>query len=291
MAKWKKNMTAEEKAAYAKIAKAKLDAAETMLKDGVKAVYNSTKWKEAMNYYASFHNYSLCNCLLIMIQKPEATRVASYADWKKKGRQVRKGETGITIRVPAPKKFKEVDEVTGEETEGVRMFYKTGSVFDVSQTDGDPLPEICRTLEGDVEDFAGIMETIRRVCPVPITVEKVDGGAYGYFSPKENRVVIREGIPERHAIKTAIHETAHAILHCKGGKEEKADQRTRELQAESVAYIVCQWLGLDTSEYSFEYVASWAADKSGKQLEKNLMVIGNTAKQIIAVFEGKEDAA
>lgn len=116
MAKWKKNMTVEEKQEYAKIAKAKLDAAETMLKDGVKAVYNSTKWKEAMNYYASFHNYSLCNCLLIMMQKPEATRVASYADWKKKGRQVRKGETGITIRVPAPGKHNCVSLLIPKET-------------------------------------------------------------------------------------------------------------------------------------------------------------------------------
>lgn len=282
---WKKNMTNEEKREYAVAAKAKLDAAETMLKDGVKAVYSSTKWKDAMNFYASFHDYSLGNCILIRIQKPDASRCASYADWKKKGRQVCKGEKGITIRVPTPKKYKNVNADTGEEEEVVRMFYKTGSVFDVSQTEGDPLPEICRTLEGKVDDFTGIMETIRKVCPVPITSEEIEGKAYGYFNPKENRVVIRKGIPERHAIKTAIHETAHAILHCKGGKEEKADQCTRELQAESVAYIVCQWLGLDTSEYSFEYVASWAADKECKALEKNLNVIGNTAKQIIAVFE------
>lgn len=284
MAKWKSNLSDADKKAWAEAKAAQLENAKTLLKEGVANVYTSGKYADYLRFFSGFHQYSFRNTLLIMLQLPEASMCASYADWKKRGRQVRKGEKGLQILVPTPKKFK-VENEDGSEEELSRMFFKTGSVFDISQTDGDPVPSLTNKVDISVNNFAEIMDGIRAVAPVQITFEEIDGSANGYYSRAENRIVVKSGLPEGQTIKTAIHETAHSILHCEGGKMEKESRETKELQAESVAFIVCNFLGIDTSEYSFGYVAGWASDRSGKMLEKNLAVIGETAKLIIDQLE------
>lgn len=285
MAKWKRSFTEEDKKAWAAEKAAKFEQAETLLKEGVASVYTSAKYAEYLKFFSGFHHYSVRNTILIMMQNPAATLCASYDAWGKKGRHVKRGEKGMKVFVPAPKKFKKQNEETGEEEEFSRMFFTTGSVFDISQTDGDPVPSLVNKIDFSVNNYSEIINGIKNVAPVPVVFEEIDGAANGYYSHTENRIVIKNGLPEAHAIKTAIHETAHSILHCKGGKMEKETRETKELQAESVAFIVCNFLGIDTSEYSFGYVAGWAADRSGKQLEKNLSVIGETAKLIIDKLE------
>lgn len=285
---WKKDFSAEDKKAWAEEQEAKLKAAEQMLSDGVKQIYTSEKYADYLKFYSGFHQYSFCNSLLIMLQKPDASHCASYADWKKKDRYVKKTEKGkgIIIRVPTPKKFKTVNKETGEEEEKTKMFYKLGTTWDISQTEGKEIPEICNKLTASVSNYADILGRIRKASPVEICFEDMEHSkANGYYSVSENRIVVRNNMSESQSIKTAVHETAHALLHGKGGKEEKADRDLKELQAESVAFIVCNFLGIDTSEYSFGYVASWAADKTAKKLEKNLTVISDTAKVILKSFE------
>ena len=283
---WKKEFTPEEKAKWAAEQEEKLKNAEQMLSDGVKEIYTSEKYADYLRFYSGFHQYSFCNSLLIMLQKPDASHCASYADWKKKGRSVRKGEKGIVIRVPTPKKFKVEDPKTGEEKEVSKMFYKLGTTFDISQTEGKEIPEICSQLKASVSNYTDILDHIRKASPVKIDFEDMEHShANVYYSVAENRIVVRNNMSESQSIKTAVHETAHALLHGKGKAEEKADRDLKELQAESVAYIVCNFLGIDTSDYSFGYVAGWAADKTAKKLEKNLTVISDTAKVILKSFE------
>ena len=284
----KKEWTPEEKATFAEKAKAKTDAAAELLVNGIENVFSSEKYADFLKFYSGFHQYSLTNTLLIMLQFPGASCCASYADWKKKKRYVKKGEKGLMIRVPTPKKFIVEDE-DGNEEERFKLFFKVGTVFDVSQTDGEPLPEICSKLTGVVDNFQNIYDSISAAAGIPISLEDFEGSANGYYSPTENRIVIRSGMSEAQTIKTLVHETAHSLLHCKGSEHEKADRETAELQAESVAYIVCNYLGVDTSDYSFGYVARWSKGKSSKHLERNLTIIGKAAEQIIARLEGKPE--
>lgn len=252
------------------------------LEEGVKAVFESDKYKEYLDFMGKFYNYSVNNIILILSQKPDASLVAGYKTWQSKfKRQVQKGAKAIKILAPCPHKAIKV--VDGEEKEICWTSFRAVSVFDVSQTDGDALPTGCvEPLTGTVESFDELMKKLEKVSPVPIGFEDIQTGANGYYKLNEKRIVVKSGMSEMQTIKTLIHEIAHAILHDKDSGEAKdADRHSREVQAESVAYIVCNALGLDTSDYSFGYVASWSTGHEVKELVESLDVIRKTAIEMV----------
>lgn len=254
------------------------------LEDGVKAVFESDKYKQYLDFMRKFHDYSVNNCILIMMQKPDASLVAGYRAWQTKfGRFVKKGEKAIQIIAPVPHKIKK--EVDGEEKEIDWTSYRAVPVFDVSQTDGEELPQgVCQTLEADVKDFDTLIKKLEAVSPLPVSYEPIQGSAKGFCSFMDGKVVVKEGMSQLQTVKTLIHEISHAMLHGKDGEEHKADKNTREVQAESVAYCVCQMLGLDTSDYSFGYVAGWSGDKNVKELNASLETIRKTANEIMGAI-------
>lgn len=278
----------------------KLKTITRQLENGVKDVFNSDKFREFLGVSAKFHHYSLRNQLLIAMQNPAASRVAGFKAWQKDfGRYVKQGEKGLNILAPCPRKITQTS--TGEngepaEQEIVIPSYRVVTVFDVSQTDGKELPKICDRLTGGVQNFDRLLAAIKAVAPCPVEFEKIENGVAGYFHPGENRIAICEGLGELQTIKTAVHELAHSILHgfdALDGKQidEKPDKNTKEVQAEAVAFTVCQFLGLDTSEYSFEYVASWSSGRELKELQQSLEIIRNTAADIIDGLEKELKAA
>lgn len=283
----KKEYTPEQVAQFKADAKAKVEAAFTTLEAGVEEIFKSGKFTEYLQTMGKFHSYSVNNQILIMVQHPTARYVAGYKAWQDNfDRHVRKGEKAIQILAPNPFTVKKTvtDDEGNESEEDVKiMRYKTVSVFADDQTEGKELPNLCKELEGDCADE--ILERILTIPKVPVTFEDFNRDAKGYFSPAENKIVVKESISALQKAKTILHETAHSILHCKGGEEEKAERDTREIQAESVAYAVCYYLGLPVDEYSFEYVASWAYDKGVKELRANLDIIAKTANAMIEAYE------
>lgn len=265
------------------MAKKNLDEIAKKLEQGVAEVFESERYKAMLNVFSKFHRYSASNCLLIAMQMPTARAVAGYKAWQTKfGRQVKKGEKAITILAPCPHKKLVIDEETGEEKVIHWTTFKTTSVFDISQTEGEELPKLSIELRCAVNGYDELIEAIERLSPVPISIEDFDDSAYGYYSNAEKRIVVKSGLSEFQTVKTMLHEVAHAILHnTDDGLEKEADRMDKEVQAESVAYVVCQQLGLDTSEYSFGYVASWSKGKDSKVLCKNLDAIRKTASHII----------
>ena len=275
------------------------------LEQGIKEMFDSDRYKEYLRVMSKFHNYSFNNTLLIAMQKPDASLVAGFQSWKKNfKRNVVKGEKGIKILAPSPFKIKQemekIDPATQkpvigadgkpvkEEKEITIPAFKVVSVFDVSQTEGKELPDIAvDMLTGDVERFKDVFAALEKTSPVPIGFEKIEGNSHGYYHLEEKRIAIDEGMSELQTIKTAIHEIAHAKLHDidpNAPKEEQADRpdrRTREVQAESVAYAVCQHYGLDTSDYSFGYVAGWSSGRELDELKSSLETIRSTAAEII----------
>lgn len=259
------------------------------LEQGVKDLFDSEAYKNFLSVMARFYNYSANNCLLIALQCPTASYVAGYSAWQTKfKRQVRKGEKAIKILAPCPHKFvKEVENEDGykEEKEISYTTFRTANVFDVSQTEGEDLPSICKEVGDEVENFEELFGKLERVSPVKISFEDIQTGANGYFSTAEKKIVVKAGMPQGQTLKTTVHEIAHAILHDKDNGEEKdADRKTKEVQAESVAYTVCNFLGLDTQEYSFGYVAGWSTGKEVKELQNSLEVIRKTASVIIGAL-------
>ena len=280
------------------------------LEQGIKELFESEKFKEYLTTMSKFYNYSFNNTLLIAMQKPDATLIAGYTSWQRNfDRQVMKGEKGIKILAPAPYKAKEerekIDPATQkpvldadgkpvtETVEVMRPAFKVVSVFDVSQTDGKELPDIAvDELTGSVENYAAFFEALKQESPVPISFENIPGGAKGYFSHAENRIAIQDGMSEIQTIKTAIHEIAHAKLHAidpteKIAPEERKDRHTKEVEAESVAYTVCQRYGIETSDYSFGYIAGWSSDKDTKELKGSLETIRSTAAEMIESIDSK----
>ena len=278
------------------------------LEQGVAEIFTSEKYSEYLNTMAKFHNYSFNNTLLIAMQKPEATLVAGYQAWQKKfNRQVKRGEKGIQIIAPAP--FKEKQEIektdpeTGEivigedgqpETEVVERVitrFRVTTVFDVSQTTGEPIPEFeVSELEGDVLIYHDFMEALKTVAPVPIRFIEIDGEAKGFYQLVDKYIAVQPGMSEAQTMKTAVHETAHAVLHDRDQMEAEGivkDQLTREVEAESVAYVVCNHFGLDTSEYSFSYIASWSSGKNMKELRASMDTIRKTSADMIGQIEEK----
>ena len=280
------------------------------LEQGIKELFESEKFKEYLTTMSKFYNYSFNNTLLIAMQKPDATLIAGYTSWQRNfDRHVMKGEKGIKILAPAPYKAQEerekIDPATQkpvldadgkpitETVEVMRPAFKVVSVFDVSQTDGKELPDIAvDELTGSVENYAAFFEALKQESPVPISFEDIPGGAKGYFSHAENRIAIQEGMSEIQTVKTAIHEIAHAKLHAinpdeKVAPEERKDRHTKEVEAESVAYTVCQRYGIETSDYSFGYIAGWSSDKDTKELKGSLETIRITAAEMIESIDAK----
>jgi hypothetical protein len=271
------------------------------LEEGIKDLYKSDKYKEYLDVMSRFHNYSSNNIGLILLQKPDASRVAGFNAWKKEfNRFVNKGEKGIGILAPASyKKTIEMDKIdpitqkpmlnkdgkkVTEKKEITQNYFRIVYVFDISQTDGEPLPEIASKLTDEVKGFDVLFNILKNVSPYPIEYEDITSSANGYCDPVNKRIAIRRGMAESQIIKTAVHEIAHAILHSDLKNREK-DSSTREVEAESIAYVVSNTLGIDTSSYSFGYVGEWSEDKELTQLKLSLDTIQKTAHDLISNIE------
>ena len=268
----------------------------------------SEKYKSYLSTMSKFHNYSFNNTLLIAMQKPEATLVAGYQAWQKNfERHVNKGEKAIRILAPAPYKIKEerdkLDPVTGEmmfdengmpqkeETEVTIPAFRAVSVFDVSQTDGKPIPELeVNELLSTVEGYEDFVQALMNISPVPIAFEDIPGDSKGYFSTAEKRIAVQENMSESQTLKTMVHEVAHSMLHDKEVNQSMdipvKDRNTKEVEAESVAFTVCQHFGIDTSDYSFGYIAGWSSGRNMKELKSSLDTIRKTASELITGIEG-----
>ena len=276
------------------------------LEQGVKDIFTSEMYTKYLLTMSKFHNYSFNNTLLIAMQRPDATLVAGYNAWKNKfNRYVKKGEKGIQIIAPAPVKEREerekIDKDTGltvlnesgepeiEVVERVIPRFRVTTVFDYAQTDGEPLPTLeVNELTARVKDYTLLKEAIEQVSPVPIRFGEIEGNAKGYYSHMDKEICVRADMGESQTIKTMIHEVAHAMLHdsdqMKQRGEEK-DQLTKETEAESIAFTVCSALGIDTSDYSFPYVASWASGKELKELKDSMDTIRLTAADFLEKLE------
>lgn len=276
------------------------------LEQGVKDIFTSEMYTKYLLTMSKFHNYSFNNTLLIAMQRPDATLVAGYNAWKNKfNRYVKKGEKGIQIIAPAPVKEREerekIDKDTGltvlnesgepeiEVVERVIPRFRVTTVFDYAQTDGEPLPTLeVNELTARVKDYTLLKEAIEQVSPVPIRFGEIEGNAKGYYSHVDKEICVRADMGESQTIKTIIHEVAHAMLHdsdqMKQRGEEK-DQLTKETEAESIAFTVCSALGIDTSDYSFPYVASWASGKELKELKDSMDTIRLTAADFLEKLE------
>ena len=275
------------------------------LEQGIAELFDSERYREYLKVMSKFHNYSFRNTVLIAMQKPDASLVAGFSAWKNNfERNVMKGQKGIKIIAPSPYKIKQemqkIDPHTQkpiigkdgkpvtEEKEVTIPAYKVVSVFDVSQTEGKELPDIAvDELTGNVDRYKDFFAALEKTSPVPIAFENIEGGSHGYYHLEDKRIAINEGMSELQTLKTAIHEIAHAKLHDidlnapKDEQQPRVDRRTREVEAESVAYTVCQHYGLDTSDYSFGYVAGWSSGRELSELKSSLETIRSAAAEII----------
>ena len=277
-----------------------MDSIMQSLESGVEELFTSNRYKEFLKTMAKFHNYSFNNTMLIAMQRPDATLVTSYKNWQSMGRQVMKGEKGITIIAPAPYKKMKEKEVLDEnqrpimgtdgkpKTEQVEVtvpHFKAVTVFDIAQTSGEPIQTLApELLTAAVQDFDSFMQAIQKISPVPIRFDEIDGNANGYYHNADKEIVIKKGLSESQTLKTAIHETAHAKLHDREIMESlgvEKDRLTKEVEAESVAYCVCSSFDLDTSDYSFPYIAGWSSSREMKEMKASMDVIRKTAGEMI----------
>ena len=277
-----------------------MDSIMLSLESGVEELFTSNRYQEFLKTMAKFHNYSFNNTMLIAMQRPDATLVTSYKNWQSMGRQVMKGEKGITIIAPAPYKKMKEKEVLDEnqrpimgtdgkpKTEQVEVtvpHFKAVTVFDIAQTSGEPIQTLApELLTAAVQDFDSFMQAIQKISPVPIRFDEIDGNANGYYHNADKEIVIKKGLSESQTLKTAIHETVHAKLHDKEIMESlgvEKDRLTKEVEAESVAYCVCSSFGLDTSDYSFPYIAGWSSSREMKEMKASMDVIRKTAGEMI----------
>ena len=277
-----------------------MDSIMQSLESGVEELFTSNRYQEFLKTMAKFHNYSFNNTMLIAMQRPDATLVTSYKNWQSMGRQVMKGEKGITIIAPAPYKKMKEKEVLDEnqrpimgtdgkpKTEQVEVtvpHFKAVTVFDIAQTSGEPIQTLApELLTAAVQDFDSFMQAIQKISPVPIRFDEIDGNANGYYHNADKEIVIKKGLSESQTLKTAIHETVHAKLHDKEIMESlgvEKDRLTKEVEAESVAYCVCSSFGLDTSDYSFPYIAGWSSSREMKEMKASMDVIRKTASEMI----------
>ena len=252
------------------------------LEEGVRAVFSSDSYRQYLNAMSRFHHYSYSNTLLILAQKPDASYVAGFRTWNDSfNRRIRKGEKAIRILRPLLCRTENEEE---EETKRLSGF-AVCSVFDISQTEGDEIPlSLSRILDCHVEDYQMFINALIMVSPVPVAFQE-RMHAYGCFYPLENRIEIRAGLPNAQTIKTMIHEIAHAVLHRHDRDGSRAARSRREIEAESVAYIVSTHYGIDTSSYSFGYIASWSKDKDLPALKASLQTIQQAAAHLISLLD------
>ncbi len=281
------------------------------IEQGIKELFESEKYMRYLSVMSRFHRYSVNNTMLIYMQKPDATLVAGYNKWKNQfERHVKRGEHGITIIAPTPFK-KKIEEqkldpdtkapildaegkAVMEEREVEIPMFRPVKVFDVSQTDGKPLPELASPLSGNVQNYEAFMEALRRSAPVPLSVEAMAANMDGFFSPDQQRIAIRAGMSEVQTVSAAVHEIAHSKLHnyaqvqeeaVRAGDKEppkKKDRNTEEVEAESISYAVCQYYGIQTGENSFGYIANWSQGKELPELRASLETINKAAGELIA---------
>lgn len=278
------------------------------IEQGVKDVFTSERFTEYLNTLAKFHHYSLNNTILINSQCPGATLVAGYKQWQKDfERHVSKGEKAIKILAPSYFKVKkerdQLDAETGtpvlgpdgkpkrEIVEVKVTTFRQVPVFDVSQTEGKDLPiNLCPSLTDSVDGFDNFVKAIKEVSPVPISFKDIEGGAKGYYDLTNKCIVVQEGMSESHTVKTLVHEVTHSMLHAdnpKAAPEDKKDRGTMEVQAEATAYTVCQHFGIETSDYSFDYIATWSSGREVEELKSSLNTIRETASKIITGIEAR----
>ncbi len=276
------------------------------LQAGIQDLYSSGRYAEYLAAMSKFHHYSFGNAMLILLQCPHASRVAGYTTWRKEfGRNVKRHEKGISILAPCPSRkyvWQEVkDPKTGKtqynrdgtpkmETKVVTVTrFKIATVFDVSQTEGKELPTLgVVRLTGEVQNYQKFFDALVSLSPVPVHVEPVPREANGYFSHTEQRIVLRPGLSQIQSLKTLVHEIAHAKLHAPVEGQEPKDRHEKEVEAESIAYVVCQHFGIDTSEYSFGYVAGWSKGKELAELKDSLDLIHSTAGEIISALDAPQ---
>ena len=274
------------------------------LQAGIQELYDSAKYRDYLCTMAKFHHYSFNNSLLIWAQRPDATAVAGYRAWQTKfGRTVNPGAKGIMIYEPSSYKRTLREVVTDEDGNPVldkdgnkvtraveRTFptFKVGYVFAYEDSSGPPLPRIVSIIDKDVSNYDSVMDALRKVSPAPIRFDSVSGGANGYYDLLKREIVVKDTLPQAQKIKTAVHEVAHSILHDKiDGLDQEANKREMEVEAESISFCVTSWLGIDTSDYSFGYVAGWSAGKELKELQTKMEIIRSTAHTIISGIEAE----
>ena len=277
----------------------KLNAIMKKLEDGVKELFTSENYQNYLRTMSKFHHYSFNNTLLIALQKPDATLVAGYGAWQQKfHRQVKKGEHGITVIAPVPVKEKDLKDrdpadpaLSGDQDEKIHMFFRPATVFDISQTEGEPLPSIgVDELTGSAEGYQSFMEAMAALSPVPIRFDEIEGGAKGYYHTTYKEIVIQKDMSEAQTMKTCVHEVSHAILHDRDHMKAEGltkDRYTKEVEAESVAFAVCAHFMLDTSDYSFPYIAGWSSSVDMKELKASMDTIRKTAGEIIESVEAE----
>lgn len=275
------------------------------LEKGVKDVFQSDKYKQFLNVMAKFPRYSVNNTMLIMMQRPDAQLCQSFTGWKQMGRYVKKGEKGISILAPAPYKiereqtkldekgrpvFDADGEPVKEKVEVTIRAFKVVKTFDLSQTDGKELPTIGPSeLVGNIEGYPKLLQALQEISPVPVSFELIDGDAKGFYHLEDKKIVVQDGMSEVQTIKTLLHEMAHEKLHDKDNVPEAKDisRNGKEVEAESVAYVVCQHYGINTSDYSFSYVAGWTEGKETPELKASLDKIRQTASEFIYQIDQK----
>ena len=309
---YRKTYTPEQKAEYQRRQLQEIESLFKRIDEGVKAVFSSEKYKEYLKFVSKFTDYSARNTMLINLQRPDATLVGSFGLWKKLGRSVNKGENGITIMAPVVYKTNQYMEYErqAEDEWGNKLYNDDGTekmetveknvtglafkkqyVFDLSQTDGKPIPDPVQELSGDIDEekLAVIFKAIKKVTDISPEYRDIKGGAKGFYSPSSKSIVIKTGMSGEQVLKTVVHESAHCLLHDPDKKivTVKSPRNEKEVQAESIAFIVCEKLGVDTSEYSFPYIASWSEDKQLDQLNKFLDEIQEASNTIFSAIDSE----
>lgn len=259
------------------------------LEIGVKSTFSSDNFKKYLELMSKFHTYSANNVCLILMQCPSASMVASASKWKSMERTIKRGSKAIRILIPNFYKKKIETEEKDENGDPVivekdAVYFSIGNVFDVEQTEGEELPSICKELQDDGEDIKTLIDAVTSVSEVPVMYWNLKDGSKGFYSKQKNQIVVKKDMSTSQTLKTLVHETAHSRLH---NKETDKTRQVKEIEAESIAFVVCSYFGLDTSEYSFEYVANWAKDKETAELREILNSIQKETKKLIQEIEVK----
>ncbi len=290
--------------AAAEARKKEMDEITAKLEKGVQDVFASDDYKKLLKVMAQMPHYSVNNQILIMMQKPDASLCNSFTGWKKQNRYVKAGEKGLRILAPAPYQMEKEQEKTDKNGQVIRdkdgepvmetvkitvNAFKPVSTFDISQTDGEPMPQLgVAELIGSVEGYNTLMEAIKDASPVPIGFENIESGAKGYYHTTEHRIAIQEGMSEVQTVKTALHEIAHAKYHSLEAMEASGDKKSKaqkECEAESIAMVCAAHYGIDTGDYSFGYVAGWSSGKETPELKESLSTIRQGACEIIDAID------